>query len=92
MPKHTRGPWEHVRISGGHWINRHLPEKDYQISIGILIPVDEVEANARLIAAAPCLLEALKMVLDCGFRQPELSEEFYEKASAAVSKAEGAHA
>jgi hypothetical protein len=45
---------------------------------------DETEANARLIAAAPDLLEALQAMLSVG--QPE---GLAEKARAAIAKAEG---
>ena len=54
MKKHTQGPWtvgasseERACLSRGEYIVFPLPEDD------------EIEANARLIAAAPLLLAAL---------------------------------
>ena len=55
MKKHTQGPWtvgasieERACLSRGEYIVFPLPEDD------------EIEANARLIAAAPELLHAIK--------------------------------
>ena len=51
----------------------------------------EVHANAQLIAAAPCLLEALRDVLDDwrdGYRTSEVTATI-EKAQAAIAKATG---
>jgi hypothetical protein len=52
---------------------------------------EETDGNARLIAAAPDLLEALQMMIaqkgmvcDCG-----IAEEVFDKARAAITKAEG---
>ena len=63
MSKHTPGPWKydgikHVFLDDVPFqkiaeINRYLPEFE-----------DESDANARLIATAPQLLEALMMALD----------------------------
>lgn len=71
--KHTPGPWrtdhhehnephQNIRIKGSYrtvctvWID-DAPVPDYNA---------EQESNARLIAAAPELLEALKAAIDCG--------------------------
>lgn len=51
---------------------------------------DEAEANARLIAAAPCLLEALEGLLakvECG---TALDCDLCDAARAAIAKARGA--
>jgi hypothetical protein len=56
----------------------------------------EVEANARLIASAPELLEALKGVFNirpsdtCGCELGELELQAWDKVRQAIAKAEGA--
>lgn len=59
MPKHTPGPWETlgtiVQAPGIFGADLHVasaPDRP--------VTADEIEANARLIAAAPDLLAALK--------------------------------
>jgi hypothetical protein len=47
------------------------------------------EANARLIAAAPDLLEALKGMLGVWEEDPAYGHASAEKARAAIAKAEG---
>ncbi len=89
--KHTPGPWLQV----GAWVE---VERDDIPDICTCNPRDigqdhlkwnwkTVHANARLIAAAPDLLEALKDVL------PELESigplEKFERARAAIAKATG---
>lgn len=67
MTTHTSGPWELCRMGnsksyvGNPWYtirdrrNVYLAEIEH---LDKLIPVDEFHANARLISAAPALLEA----------------------------------
>ena len=78
--KHTPGPWVEK--------NRKLIAKDGK-SVGAAIygtrPYPECNANSRLIAAAPDLLEALKAVLAVADRK---TDEF-DAARAAIKKAEG---
>lgn len=99
---HTPGPW--VFEPGPHGdpdfediaflIAEQRPGGE---AIGIICsPVmsGDVEANARLIAAAPDLLEALKALhrnvdMDlCGFWK-ESTSNFMQQAEAAIAKAEG---
>lgn len=73
--KHTPGPWEysaHLTASENHRgfsvsAPTHRPSL-HRILIADVIPMDrdgaEGEANARLIAAAPLLLDALKDMVD----------------------------
>ena len=99
--KHTPGPWttderehndpyQHVRILGGSraiaelWID-DAPVPEYNA---------EQYANARLIAAAPELLEALQILLDCVTDIREINMEDYCPnslllARAAIAKATG---
>ena len=81
--QHTPGPWQYKRTSGfdygstAYWVP------------GICTNID-TEANARLIAAAPELLEALKAVLDNPYREGTASHERVKDiARAAIAKATG---
>lgn len=90
---HTPGPWSYIgngdvvaksdKYCGG--------EKD--IASVFLTVNDEDEANARLIAAAPDLLEALKDMLD-GHEDActGYGEGAADKARAAIAKATGGEA
>jgi hypothetical protein len=88
-PKHTPGPWD-VRY-------------DYMVQAksfedGRLVPVaqpygvncngTDLFANARLIAAAPDLLEVAKSILVDDLL-PYLPAEYIAKVRAAIAKAEG---
>ena len=78
MTKHTPGPW-HINTAGS--ASRGEPFKiteiyvyapdtqdDTAICADVIDPVTQEpsEANARLIAAAPDLLEALQAAVECG--------------------------
>jgi hypothetical protein len=103
--KYTPGPWgaeftgPHATTRDGFWEiapvgHRGQLEWDREIAA----TADDNEANARLIAAAPDLLEALRNNIhrfvaminsgDCGFWDPE-TEETVIAARAAIAKAEG---
>ena len=96
--RHTPGPWSHHRtFNGDHFISAEgrrgrielatvYAEAEYQ-------PKLPLEANARLIAAAPELLAALKELVErCdgpeGVR-PDGSNIQTIRAHAAIAKAEG---
>ena len=95
MSKHTLGPWEasegypsdiwHVdRPSRGYSVVVSRAEEDWDMA------VEEVQANAHLIAAAPELLDALETLLlsterdDMNFRVRAM-----EAAREAIAKAKG---
>lgn len=101
-PAHTPGPWryEKSQISGGFYITG---SNEYG---GMILPIlgracnfpRNVEANARLIAAAPDLLEALKDWCSQydGWSDAELAKRAnpatiarYKASRAAIAKAEG---
>ena len=100
MSKHTQGPWYVV----GDRIYRRPKHELYEYGGGVAgdKPIaiinkgwfadDEagfpVEANARLIAAAPCLLEALKDWLE-SWKTGDGILESRDKAIEAIAKAEG---
>lgn len=104
--KHTLGPW---RVGEGGmpsrlnvwdvWAGAQIAHvKRFPVADDVRqIQADaEAEANARLIAAAPDLLEALCWMRSCFDEHGELRETYddqcsvsLEKADAAIAKAEG---
>jgi hypothetical protein len=104
-PKHTKGPWRavggdelvfverpniaHVGVTGGNAYKAPF------VVVGNPGHRGSDEADARLIAAAPDLLEALKQVLgwidswDPNFTQDEEWPETRHHVNAAIAKAEG---
>ena len=99
MSKHTPGPWEangyHIRqrVTGTRSIAEvaytgphHTPPHEYPKSCRL---VDE--ANARLIAAAPDLLEALEAIMGSDIFEWNGSAAFWlqDKVKAAIAKAKG---
>lgn len=96
--KHTPGPWElgdeyGAEIIGNGKIvattmNTMLATKKQQ-AFGVLgfDELDELKANAHLIAAAPELFEVAKALLGWDFRNNRT--HFVDMAKAAIAKAEG---
>ena len=89
--KHTPGPWtatlantiipaKRTRIIATAWRNSELPS----------IPEEEQAANAKLIAAAPELLEALRSVRDTMHRRMSAGEVPTQEEAAAFVAAEDA--
>lgn len=101
MTKHTTGPWVHhpddniITTSAGRLILEWFARSNHKLSGETSI--EERDANARLVAAAPDLLEALKGLDEayCRAGSPLTKEERQEdrmrliKARAAIAKAEG---
>lgn len=90
MTKHTAGPWA---VTGGQTV--HQPNKDHYKPICKAYgkyhkdaDKSEAEANARLIAAAPELLDALKLALKQNECDMVMTGEECRKASKAIAKAE----
>ena len=67
MSKHTPGPWVIYRDGGG-WYIECTPERGHSVAHITAddeeqdTPDEEKAANARLIAAVPEMLEALKLI------------------------------
>ena len=74
MSKHTPGPWQ---VIGGNV---------YGDNLRALLPMNG--ADARLIAAAPDLLEALHHVMLCEVNSMSSRQEMVRIARAAIEKAE----
>ena len=91
QPKHTPGPWFAKRAGGVGYFEWYVGRdgENYPIAEDITDPVtrDQSEANAHLIAAAPELLGALKMMLEGGLEGP--TSQAIETALATIAKAEG---
>lgn len=88
---HTAGPW-HVNRAGGWTIHAGYRVPIATVATGVIegaYKTEAIEANARLIAAAPELLEALRLVLDCDY-DDERKVKDVAVIAAAIAKAEGA--
>lgn len=95
MSGHTPGPWDSTKVNWDRCLIRHALPGDAHIP-GYIAEVNNIgasfEANARLIAAAPELLEALQEAiaeLDDSLACPRDEWDFYDKARAAIRKATG---
>ena len=95
--KYTPGPWNANFTRFSRWVvGFHITDPKH----GSLRPIceaydkmgamnpDEIAANARLISAAPELLEALKWAVD----NPNDDAYWIEQARAAIAKATGEQA
>lgn len=97
--KHTPGPWKfdpayatYGRYSRGEPAVIETPRGDIIIDQGVGRGHDEAKANARLIAAAPELYEALKAIFpDDGHNESDGCEDHRAClfARAALAKVEG---
>lgn len=94
MSEHTPGPWTLSRnlgpwtSSAGHV--HHTIERGSHGCINVEQSAgDEAEANARLIVAAPEMLEALRTIVDRSVLGAP-GNPFGEQARAAIAKATGA--
>ena len=99
--KHTPGPWRIVDMpqEGAPHIAAGTTNDDMTLVAAIIWPYEtegwraEDEANARLIAAAPDLLEALQvMTWHSGYHSPTTPCSHCAKVRAAIAKATGAPA
>jgi hypothetical protein len=90
MTAHTLGPWQQFRAAGNQpAIKQAGPTGKYLFDVSEYPGLgDEAEANFRLIAAAPDLLEALKRaVTQLETRVDPL--QVAQQCRAAIAKAEG---
>lgn len=92
--KHTPGPWE-VQDNTDQEFGQLRVDSYYDGPVAIcgtngetLKVGDECRANAKLMAASPDLLEALKIQVDLSEKRKDFGE-FYLMAKAAIAKAEG---
>lgn len=91
MSKHTPGPWSVARHGYGTFYEAHAFIEHSVCGIWWPDGNVEQEANARLIAAAPELLEALKRLTE-GMEASggwDGDDEDFDTAMKAIAKAEG---
>ena len=94
MSKHTPGPW---RISSapppGVDLRIVAPCPSEQEPLGELFVAERIgaRADARLMAASPDLLEALRWLQDWAWTDPDAPGDLFARdvARAAIAKAEG---
>ena len=95
MSKHTLGPWEASEGYPSDIWHVDMPSRGYSVVVSRAeenwdMAVEEVQANAHLIAAAPDLLDALETLLlsterdDMNFRVRAMAA-----AREAINKAKG---
>lgn len=98
MSEHTPGPWHldvlaHTITDTGNYDNRWIVRGNNHERIADMFEEgDEADANANLIAAAPEMLEALKVFMDYNDQGGPLSfntDAMWAQARAAIAKAEG---
>lgn len=91
MPKFTPGPWEVSKVYGQQGLIVALGGEAIASVTGYYTRAGQTEGNARLIAAAPELYEALCELLEWGRehtspRDANSPHELLVKASAALAK------
>ena len=95
MNKHTPGPWTVNIPNNRETAIRGIHGGDYVIAdiLNDGYEDDEQEANARLIAASPDMLEALRRVANLNENAGEIGDGMLRtivaEARAAIAKAEG---
>ncbi len=99
--KHTPGPWELGEIEqgqdGGEFvaIDGKNPKKRHMELARVVWKMEDdersltQEANARLIAAAPDLLDALQAAISRQGYRPGEGPDWWEQGRAAIAKATG---
>lgn len=82
----SKGPWHYQEISDEYTHIVRGPTNEFITQL-LQDRSGKAEANARLIAAAPELLEALKAIESC--LSPDDNDYAAQKVRAAIAKAEG---
>lgn len=93
---HTPGPWRMGRVQDPKNVAWYVTPQPKLLADVCVVefacdtarPIEEHEANARLIAAAPEMLEALDRIVTR--KDPEGFLPEYDEARAAIAKAKGA--
>jgi len=95
MTNHTKGPWELSEGNTSVWAVSPMNARVRIADVKQHSPMNGInnEANARLIATAPDLLEALEGLLSLhdpdGKFQPSHYKPFLSAAKTAIAKAKG---
>lgn len=87
MDNFTKGPWKATRV--GAFSYEITTDKPFgSANYGVIVSEVRSEDNARLIAAAPELAEALQALLDViPFPKNDRDADFYARARTALAKA-----
>jgi len=92
MSEHTPGPWHaFFKAKYDEW-HVLIPMADSTMRFALFddgVRSEHPEADARLIAAAPDLLEALHEARQCLLVWSPVDAAIFEKIDAAIAKAEG---
>lgn len=84
----TQGPWKVAENTGAHvYIRGKDDESDTQTIAKVWLQDGFIDDNAHLIAAAPQMLQALKIIESC--LAPEDNDFAALAVRAAIAKAEG---
>ena len=90
--KHTPGPWSVTETFCNNACNRLVVKRKTwggEVVADLGEAPDANRANARLIAAAPELLAALRVIAEDGKRNGWIPSFHWGEARAAIAKAEG---
>lgn len=87
MSKHTKGPWIARQVGGAGFPGQIGYAIDFNEDQEQVVDFVYEEADARLIAAAPELLEALKWVIERNDAGQFIDGECMKSARAAIAKA-----
>lgn len=88
--KHTPGPWTFVQGGSGNFPTWNVRIGSNLITLPFASSMDTLDADARLIAAAPDLLSALNaMLTHIGMDEDEWNKPTFDQARAAIAKATG---
>ena len=86
-PNHTPGPW-HVGLKPGPMV--YGPQGEQIVGLNVMLDSDEVLANAKFIAAAPAMYEAIRKVIEHRAKEYlDNTVEPYCSLVAALAQAEG---
>jgi hypothetical protein len=92
---HTPGPWDYdmdyivAPDPNGIYPDIYIAEIAHTDSEGRIASSEQQDANRRLIAAAPCLLKALRSILAAGpYGSTDQYRAAVDKAHAVIAKAE----
>lgn len=93
--QHTPGPWFARKNTAGYY-DISIGDADYSPSFATAhhnpyaqVDADALDANARLIAAAPEMLDALRQMVVNSKGDRKEYRDCHKKALAAIAKAEG---